>query len=116
MTRPGVMIYFSLRPVLKYLNDEQLGQLLRAILDYGEYGAVPDFTEPLLAMAWSFVVTGIDRDWEAYREKMDKRKYAAYCREALRLRMAEPTYESWREMTDEERKQYLGGKTSFDVI
>ena len=28
MNRPGVMIYFSLRPVLKYLNDEQLGQLL----------------------------------------------------------------------------------------
>lgn len=77
MNRPGVMIYFSLRPALKYLNDEQLGQLLRAILDYAECGEVPDFLNPLLAMAWSFVVDRIDRDWESYQQKVEKRKYAA---------------------------------------
>lgn len=65
MNRPGVMIYFSLRPALKYLNDEQLGQLLKAILDYPEHGEQPDFVDSLLGMAWSFVVSGIDRDWEA---------------------------------------------------
>ena len=116
MNRPGVMIYFSLRPALKYLNDDQLGQLLRAILDYAEYGEIPDFLEPLLAMAWSFVVSGIDRDWEAYKAKTEKRKYAAYCREALRRQKAEPAYEDWEAMTEEERKRYLGREAPVDII
>lgn len=116
MNRPGVMLYFSLRPALKYLNDEQLGQLLRAILDYAEYGEIPDFLDPLLAMAWSFVVSGVDRDWEAYKEKIEKRKYAAYCREALRKQKDEPTYESWKEMSDEARKRYLGSEIPSDII
>lgn len=99
MNRPGVMLYFSIRPALKYLNDEQLGQLLRAILDYAEYGEVPDFLEPLLAMVWSVVVSGIDWDWAHYLEKVEKRKYAAYCREVL----AEPSYEQWKQMPEDER-------------
>ena len=107
MNRPGVMIYFSLRPVLKYLNDEQLGQLLKAILDYGEYDVVPDFTEPLLAMAWSFVVAGIDRDWEAYQAKSEKRRYAAYCKDLLRKGKEELSYEAWKTMTDGQRKDHL---------
>lgn len=114
MNRSGVMIYFSLRPALRFLNDDQLGQLLRAILDYAEYGEIPDFVDPLLAMAWSFVVSGIDRDWEAYQSKVEKRQYAAYCREVLRKQKDEPTYESWKAMTDDERKRYLG--TSTDII
>ena len=116
MNRPGVMIYFSLRPVLKYLNDEQLGQLLRAILDYAEYGEVPDFLEPLLAMAWSFVVSGIDRDWAHYLEKVEKRKYAAYCREVLRRQKTEPSYEQWKQMPEEERERYLRSEMLNDII
>jgi len=115
MNRPGVMIYFSLRPALKYLNDEQLGQLLRGILDYAELGEAPDFLDPILAMAWSFVVSGIDRDFEAYLTTIEKRKYAAYCREALRRRKAEPTYEDWEAMTAEERKKYLNNELSQDI-
>lgn len=114
MNRSGVMIYFSLRPALKFLNDDQLGQLLRAILDYAEYEEIPDFVDPLLAMAWSFVVSGIDRDWEAYQSKVVKRQYAAYCREVQRKQKQEPTFETWKAMTDDERKWYLG--TSSDII
>lgn len=116
MKRPGVMIYFSLRPALSYLDDAQLGQLLKAILDYGEYGLVPEFREPLLAMAWSFVVGGIDRDWEAYQSKAEKRKYAAYCRELLRKREEELPYEVWRDMTEDQRKDYLERETAFGTI
>lgn len=116
MNRPGVMIYFSVRPALKYLDNEQLGQLLRAILDYAEYAEVPDIADPLLAMAWSFVVSGIDRDWEAYQVKTEKRKYAAYCREALRNHKAEPSYEQWQKMPEEERNWYLSSEISSDII
>lgn len=115
MNRPGVMIYFSLRPALKYLNDEQLGQLLRGILDYAELGEAPDFLDPILAMAWSFVASGIDRDWEAYKATTEKRKYAAYCREALRRRKAELAYEDWEAMTAEERKRYLDSEIPSEI-
>lgn len=116
MNRPGVMIYFSLRPALTYLKDEQLGQPLKAILDYAEYGEVQDFPEPLLAMAWSFVVSGIDRDWEVYRTKVEKSRYAAYCRELQRSRKGELSYESWAAMTEEQRKDYLEQDTAFGTI
>lgn len=116
MNRPGVMIYFSLRPALKYLKDEQLGQLLRAILDYAECGEIPDFLDPLLAMAWSFVVSGIDRDWEAYQAKVEKRKYAAYCRDVLKSQNAKPSYEQWQAMSEEERASYLQSVEPVDII
>lgn len=116
MNRPGVMIYFSIRPALNYLNDEQLGQLLRAILDYAEYGERPDIVDPLLAMAWPFVVSGIDRDWEAYKAKVNKKQYAAYCREVQRRQKEEITYEIWQTMTDEQRMKYLESGPPVGVI
>ena len=105
--RPGVMVYFSMRPSLNFLNDEQLGKLFRAMLDYAEYGTKPDFIDPLLGMAWSFVSSGIDRDWESYIEKVDKRKYATYCREAQKRQLEELPFEEWRVLYDDERKRLL---------
>lgn len=101
------MLYFSIRPSLNFLNREQLGDLFLAILDYAEYGTKPDFIDPLLGMAWSFVSSGIDRDWEAYLEKVDKRKYAAYCREAQKHQLEELSFEDWRALSDDERKRLL---------
>lgn len=72
--RPGVMLYFDIEPGLKMLDDPQRGQLLTAIMDYAHFGAVPDFTDPLLSMAWSFVKTSIDRDGERYEKAVTKKK------------------------------------------
>ena len=41
--RPGIMLYFSVRPALKRLSAEQKGLLYDAILDYGESGLLPEF-------------------------------------------------------------------------
>lgn len=41
--RPGVMLYFDLRPCLKALSLEQKGLLFDSILSYGEIGVVPQF-------------------------------------------------------------------------
>ena len=42
--RPGVMVYFgTIRPCLKLLNKTEQLQLFDAILDYAEFGDVPDF-------------------------------------------------------------------------
>lgn len=72
--RPGVMLYFDIEPGLKMLDDPQRRQLLTAIMEYAHFGAVPDFTGPLLSMAWSFVKTSIDRDGERYEKAVTKKK------------------------------------------
>lgn len=72
--RPGVMLYFELEAPLKLLDDSQKGRLLSAILEYAHYGVIPEFGDPLLGMAWSFVKSDLDRDGERYRDTVHKKR------------------------------------------
>ena len=75
--RPGVMVYFgTIRPCLKLLNKTEQLQLFDAILDYAEFGDVPDFGGTL-GTVWSILQVQLDRDFEAYARKVRRRK-AAY--------------------------------------
>lgn len=79
--RPGVMLYFdSVRPALNRLDDTQCGRLFRAVVDYAEYGVVPEL-DPLVGMVFDLLVPKIDRDAERYEESREQRQYAVYCRE-----------------------------------
>lgn len=73
--RPGVLIYFSLRPAIKRLTLEEKGKLFEAILDYAQSGVYPDF-DGVLGICWDFVQPLIDADGEAYRDKCEKAKKA----------------------------------------
>ena len=42
MAKPGVMFYFDVRPCIKRLDAAEKGRLFEAILDYGEFGVVPE--------------------------------------------------------------------------
>ena len=82
--KPGVMLYFdSIRPALNRLDNEQCGALFRAILDYGEFGAVSDL-EPMTGMVFDLLRPKIDRDAEKYEESREQRQHAVYAREAKR--------------------------------
>ena len=81
--RPGVMIYFeSVRPALSRLDNEQCGALFRAIIDYAEYGAVPDL-EPMTGMAFDLLRPKIDRDAEKYEESREQRQHAVSIRPGM---------------------------------
>ena len=41
------MFYFDVRPCIKRLTLEEKGQLFEAILDYGEFGDLPNFDDRL---------------------------------------------------------------------
>lgn len=75
MKQPGVLLYFDIRPCLKRLSKEEKGELFEAILEYGEFGTVPEF-DGCLGIAWDFIQPQIDRDKEKYLDTVDKRKYA----------------------------------------
>ena len=69
--KPGVMLYFELRPVLRRLSTEQCGKLLRAIMDYAQDGIAPDFGEDTALEA------RIDADTERYYMMSQARQEAA---------------------------------------
>ena len=77
--KPGVMLYFSVRPALKRLSAEQKGSLFDAILDYGESGLLPDF-DGVLGVCWDFIQPMIDKDAVTYSEKCDKARKAINAR------------------------------------
>ena len=74
--RPGVMLYFEMRPSLRRLSLEEKGLLLESILDYAEHGQLPQF-EGMLGMAWDFIQPRVDRDEERYERIRDVRRRAA---------------------------------------
>lgn len=77
--RPGVMLYFDVRPSLRRLSDEEKGRLFEAILDYGENGVIPAF-EDRLGVAWDFIQPKIDADSQRYQKITGSRRDAAYAR------------------------------------
>ena len=79
MARPGVMFYFDVRPCLKRLTDEDKGRLFEAILDFGEFGVIPDF-DGALGVAWDFIQPRIERDSKRYESIVEKRTQAARAR------------------------------------
>lgn len=71
--KPGVMIYFETARAVKRCSFEEKGRLFDAILEYAEFGVVPDLPQPL-DMAWAFIVDKLDRDNERYAEIQGKNR------------------------------------------
>ena len=101
-------MYFDTRPAMKRLSYEQMGRLYEAILDYGELGVVPNFSEdPYLQFAWDFVYPRIDSDGESYQKKVSSNFYGVYCREAKKKGVEPVPFDVWNGLTNEaQRKIY----------
>ena len=94
--QPGVMIYFELAEPLKGLSYEEKGKLLEAILDYGQYGVVPEF-DGLLRIVWGFIRPKIDVDASKYRKKVVKNTYSSYCAKESKANRTAMNFEEWLE-------------------
>ena len=76
--KPGVLIYFDLKPCLQRLTNEQRGVLFTAILDYAESGVLPELGDGVaVGVAWDFIKPRIDRDDEAYTTRIEQARAAA---------------------------------------
>ena len=93
--RPGVMLFFDVRPALKRLTIEERGQLFEAILDYGELGLLPEF-EGGLGIVWDFIQPRIDQDAARYADRVLKNKYSVFTREAKKAGIQPVEFEIWR--------------------
>ena len=69
---PGIMLYYEIRSALEHLSFDEKGQLLDAMLNYGEYGEAPDFSDPTMAVTWSFIAMRIDADHKRYQNRCER--------------------------------------------
>lgn len=75
MNKPGVMIYFNMRPSRRF-SAAKRAMLYDAMLDYAETGAEPDF-QGAMAIAWETIIPILARDQAKYAELCEKRSKAA---------------------------------------
>ena len=106
MGKPGVMLYFDVRPCLKRLSAEEKGRLFEAILEYGENGEDPGF-EGMLGIAWDFIQPSIDRDSDRYALQVSQKRYAAFVRDAKKKGVEVMSFEKWSALDDNTRHQLV---------
>lgn len=95
MAKPGVMFYFDVRPCIKRLDAAEKGRLFEAILDYGEFGVVPEL-DGALGVAWDFIQPKLDRDSGRYDRQVEQRQYAVYVREAKKKGETPMPFDAWK--------------------
>ena len=104
MARPGIMLYFDILEPIRVLSDAEKGRLLVAMLEYGQYGTIPQF-DGMLALAWGFILPKLDRDEESYENAKVQRQYAAFCKRRNSLGLEKIPFDQWQQMTPDERKR-----------
>ena len=58
--KKGLTIFFTYKKQFDLLTDEQLGKLMRALIEYAENGTEIDTDDGLLEMAFSFIANNIN--------------------------------------------------------
>ena len=69
MTRKSFLVYFDWEAPLQELDNEELGELFKAMFIYAKYGELIDFEHRSLKLVFGFIKSAIDRDREAYLER-----------------------------------------------
>ena len=96
MARPGIMLYFDILEPIRELPDAEKGQLLVAMLEYGQSGKVPEFDGKLgLTLAWGFIRPKLDKDSEEYNKTVLKRQYATFCRDRKKKGEPDVSFDEW---------------------
>ncbi len=74
--RPGVMVYFHLMEPLSAMEDDQFGRMIRSLMEYAQYGIIPQFDDPAMTIAWGYLRHAADVDKERYAERCARAKEA----------------------------------------
>lgn len=74
MAKPkGIMLYFDIKEPLSDFTDAERGQLIWALLEYGENQTVPQLSG-MLKTAFDFIKKDVDRDIEKYNNRCQRNK------------------------------------------
>lgn len=70
-------MYLDYEEQFNLLTDEQVGQLMRAVIKYEKTGEVPEILDGMVKMSFSFIKVQLDRDREKYTIQCKKNKESA---------------------------------------
>jgi len=73
MDKSSFLIYLDYEEQFNLLTDEQVGQLMRAIIKYEKTREIPQL-DGVIKMAFSFIKTQLDRDREKYEARCEKNR------------------------------------------
>ncbi len=107
--RAGAMIYEDLASSIEKLPDDLAGQLIKAYLRYSFTGVKPNFSDSLvLDVLWANAKSQTDRDYEAYKTKVLKNKYAAYCKKCKQQKIKALCKDDWDECIEKGIDPFTG--------
>ena len=96
IARKGIVVYFDLLPLVEHLKPDIQGKLFISALRYAKDGEVPDFDfDEGTSGIWEFIRLQIDRDGEAYRDKVLQTRHARYCRSAKEKGESPLDFDDW---------------------
>ena len=72
ISRKSFLVYFDWEAPLQELNNEELGELFRAMFIYAKYGELIDFEHRSLKLVFGFIKSAIERDRVSYEDKCRK--------------------------------------------
>jgi len=73
MDKSSFLIYLDYEEQFNLLTDEQVGQLMRAIIKYERTREIPQL-DGVIKIAFSFIKTQLDRDREKYEARCEKNR------------------------------------------
>ena len=70
--KKSLLLYYDYAQHFNFLSDEQVGKIIKAMLNYEIDGVFPEFDEPIMQMTFSFIKSNLDRDMQKFLEKCEK--------------------------------------------
>ena len=70
--KKSLLLYYDYQQHFNFLSDEQVGRIVRAMLEYEIDGILPEFDETIMKMTFSFIRANLDRDMQKYIDKCSK--------------------------------------------
>lgn len=70
--KKSLLLYYDYKAHFDFLTDEQVGKIVRSMLEYEIDGVLPELDTPIMKMTFSFVKSNLDRDREKFFERCQK--------------------------------------------
>ena len=75
MDKSSFLMYLDYEEQFNLMSDEEIGQLMRAIIQYEKTQEMPEL-DGVLKMAFSFIKSQLDKDRKKWQEEKKKRSEA----------------------------------------
>ena len=72
--KKATLFYHNWLPLLRKLTKEQVGELTLALLEYDANGQQPEFSDPMVDLAFTNYVQVVDMDREKYTQQVEKNR------------------------------------------